>query len=281
MSPTNSNNYITPLAAGCPVIDDHNFQIFNKDWRDPQTGTPILRGHMPRPYSEVPEGQLGPFAAAFPFSIPRSEWADRIEEKDKAQSGLYFAWKQSNMPPLNQNGTNYCWTNGVVTAIQLTRIVNNAPFIEYSSASVAAPIKGYRNQGGWGGEALEYIVENGVLPVSFWPPNAIKKQYDTPESRVERAKHKITEWYELQRRNFDQLMTAMLLDLPVAVGYNWWSHEVCAMRPVKLPGNDKYGIGILNSWGTSYGENGFAVLTESKATPDDAVCPATFNPVNQ
>lgn len=273
-----SRIHLTTISSITPVIDDSNFHNYVTNWRDPQTGTPILRGHTPRPYDQVPEGELGPFASSFPHLIPEDEWDDRIEEKDRTQSGLYFAWKQSGMAPLNQNGTNYCWCNGVVTAIQLTRIVNNAPFIEYSPASVAAPIKGYRNQGGWGGEALDYIVNNGILPAQYWPVNAIKRQYDTPESREERKKHKITEWYELQARNFNQLMTAVLLDFPVAVGYNWWQHEVCAIRPVKI-GIKQYGIGILNSWGISYGDNGYAVLTRSKATPDDAVCPATFNPI--
>lgn len=31
----------------------------------------------------------------------------------------------------------------------------------------------------------------------------------------------ITEWYELEGRNFDEFMT-LLNHIPVAVGYNWW-----------------------------------------------------------
>ncbi len=37
----------------------------------------------------------------------------------------------------------------------------------------------------------------------------------------------------------------------------------------------KYGTRIRNSWGMTYGDRGYAVLSESKSTPDDACCPVS------
>jgi hypothetical protein len=76
----------------------------------------------------------------------------------------------------------------------------------------------------------------------------------------------------LQNRNFDQLATLCLLNVPVPIGLNWWSHEICACDLVVVSANH-FGIRIRNSWGDDYGDHGFAVLSESKATPDDAVAP--------
>ncbi len=152
------------------------------------------------------------------------------------------------------------------------RAMMNEVIVLLSPASVAAPIKGYRNQGGWGGEALEYIVAHGVAPVADWPANAINKQYDNAASQASRQRFTVTEWWDLAPRNFDQLMTCLLLRIPVPIGLNWWHHEVCAIDPVVLsPG--KFGVRFRNSWGDGYGDQGFGVLTESKATPDDAVAP--------
>lgn len=210
-------------------------------------------------------------ARALPNTIPRSEWSTRIQAMEASKSRVSDLLVQAGIPPLDQNGTNYCWTNGVVTCIESNRCANGLPYVKLSPASVAAPIKGYRNQGGWGGEALEYIVANGIATAALWPPNSISRSY-FDGTRENAALHKVTEWYDLNSRNFDQLMTCLLLRIPVAIGLNWWSHEVAAIDPVVVS-PDRYGVRIRNSWGPSYGDNGFAILTEAKATPDDACAP--------
>ena len=76
----------------------------------------------------------------------------------------------------------------------------------------------------------------------------------------------------MQPRNFDQLATCLLSGIPVAIGLNWWSHEVTAMDLVETsPG--VFGVRIWNSWGDGWEDRGMAVLSQSKATPDDAVAP--------
>lgn len=261
--------YSSPITPGTLIIDDSNWHLH----AGPRSPTEDGRGRIPRDWQATPYGFCA-YAKRFDLPlIPRNEWTDRIEEIDRTQSGLLHLWRLSNQKTLDQNGTNYCWCNGVITSMMCLQSINRPPPYEpLSPASVAAPIKGYRNQGGWGGEALEYIVKYGVYPQRLWPANAISKQYKTNEGDTEAANYKVSEWYELENRDFDQLMTLLLLRIPVAVGYNWWGHEVCAIQPVAM-GSGRYGAGILNSWSDSYGDRGYAVLAESKATPDDAVAP--------
>jgi hypothetical protein len=266
------------LRPGELVISDENYLQHARQhlWDNEEKA----RGRIARDLENEPFGSI-PYTA--PFSgptIPRHEWPERIREMTMNKSRLSDIRRAANngkgIPSLNQGRTNYCWAHGPGSAMLLVRAKDNQPFVKLSPASVAAPIKGYRNQGGWGGQALQYIVEHGMASEATWPANSIDRSHFAG-SREDAAKHKVTEWLELARRNFDQLMTCLLRGEPVAIGLNWWRHEVCAVDPVEIsPG--RFGARIWNSWGDSYGTMGEAVLTESKATPDDAVAPQVISP---
>lgn len=265
-------SYQSPLRSLEVVIDDSNAErLCPSDGVTVIDGEIMCRGRMPRDWSKQGFCTMrGSTSLPSSMMIPRSQWTDRVKKMEETESRVSDILLQAGVKSLNQSNTNYCWTNGVVTGIQAMLAMNNALYYLLSSASVAAKIKSYRNQGGWGGDALEYIVENGICSVDLWPANYWQNaKYDTTESRAQRAKNKVTEWYDLRARNFDELFCCLLHRIPVAVGYNWWSHEVCAIDPVVL-GNNQYGIRFRNSWGDSYGDQGFNILAERKATPDDA-----------
>lgn len=255
--------------AGEIIIDDSNYKSHAQDFV--QGGETRLRGRIPRDYAKEPYGSL---EHATPFDlplIPESEWEPRIKEMEQSKSLLSQLMLANNIPSLDQNGTNYCWYNGVVTAIYGVRCLNRLPHVELSPASGAAIITGYRNVGGWGGDALKSNVKIGTAPAKLWPANAIEQRYDTEECRKERMKFRVQEWYDLQSRNIAQLMTCLLLRIPVAVGFNWWGHEVCGIDPVWQ--NGRPAMRIRNSWGASYGHKGFAVLAGNQMIPDDQVAP--------
>jgi len=247
--------------SGRTIITDHNFTDAPK---------PRGNGYIPRDYAEFPEGT---FAAPFNMpTIPREEWPERIEQMDKQKGWIKDHILRAGMKVKNQQQTSYCWINAPVFCNEAVRVSQGDPYVELSPASVGAPIKGYRNVGGWGSQGVQYMTEHGVAPVSLWPANAIDRRYDTAESREERKKYIIDEWLELKARNVDQMATCALLGMPIAIGLNWWSHEVTVVSMAYKNGQFYFEIG--NSWGEGYGEKGYALLTESKARPDDAVVPS-------
>lgn len=228
------------------------------------------RGRVPRDLVKYPFGAT-PFLKTWDGPrIPRSEWVARIQEREARGQRNSQIVRNAKIPSLNQGGTNYCWCNAVITMIDHARAKMGLPYIPLSPASVAAIIKNYRNVGGWGGEAIEYIAAHGVAPQSVWPANAIDRRYDNDESRKLRQMFIIGDWVELPARDFEALMSHLLMDGWAAVGYNWWSHEVFAADPVIAP-SGRPGVRLRNSWADDYGDLGYFILEESKANPDDAV----------
>ena len=253
---------------GIPVIDDRSCLDVVKE---AQTDTWKGRGLIPRDFEQEPFGSL-PFAAPFNLPvIPREEWKERIAEKERTQSGLSHLCDLMGVEVKNQGRTNYCWINAPVHCVEIVRAQQGQPYVELSPASCGAIIKNFQNVGGWGTEGVRYLAEHGAVPTSLWPSNAIDRRYDTPEANAQRAKFQVDEWLELRPRSFEQLVTCVLLNIPVAIGLNWWRHEVTAIDAVVHDG--RVGILINNSWGKNWGRNGRSVLTESKATPDDAIAP--------
>lgn len=263
-------SYITPGLEGRLIIDDANAHLH----ADPNTiPNGMSRGYFPRDYQTFPEGV---FAAPFPMPIiPTSEWAERIKDMTEQKRFPKDHKKAAGFKSLNQNGTNYCWINAPVQCIHYVRAIQGEKHVPLSPASVGAKIKNYKNVGGWGSQGLQYLIDHGVAPQSLWPANAIERKYDTAESQEERKKYIVDEWWELKDRNYEQLVSCLLLGYPVALGLNWWSHEITACS-LAIRGNDPASdtlVDIDNSWGTGYGDDGHALLARNKATPDDAVLP--------
>lgn len=250
--------------SNTPVIGDDNFDRFFE--------AGVGRGYVERDWKNEPFGASG---VAVPMTIPlipRSEWRERIEAIEKSGALVSQMAKRAGVKTKYQASTNYCWANGVVLAVEICEVQQGGKYVELSPASVAAPITGYRNVGGWGTKALVKIVADGVAPASLWPSNAIDSRYDNAASRAARKDHSITEWADVAPRSFDALMTALLMLKPCPAAYMWWQHLVCAVDPVALP-NNEFGVRIWNSHGNQFGDQGLAVLKEGKGTPDECVAP--------
>lgn len=221
-------------------------------------------------------GPAGYGSSALPFPsawlIPRSEWRARIEEQKARGTRLCDLIRKAKLSPLDQGRTNYCWMNAVIGAVEVMRLVQNQRIVRLSAASAAAQIKRFQNVGGWGLEAIKWLVANGCNEVADWPANAIDHRYATAANRAKALAYRVQNWVALQQRNLDQLVSLLLRPdpVPVPVGYLWWEHEVYATHCEWIDGD--LALGIRNSW-LNWGDNGFAVIQGARRFFDDAVAP--------
>lgn len=213
-------------------------------------------------------------ASAFPSEllIPRSDWPAIIQEKEEKKSRTSDLCLAYNLPCKDQQQTNYCWINAPTHSVEIVRLQQNAKMVILSPASAGAPIKGFKNVGGWGKEGLDWIIQYGLVPIEFWPANSINRQYYTAENKAMALKYRITEWIEVVPRNLDQHVSLLLRNIPVPVGLNYWSHEVTDQDAVWLDG--AIAIRFRNSWGMGWGSQGYGIRQGSKMYADDAVAPS-------
>ena len=206
-------------------------------------------------------------------TIPRSQWHERI----KAGQGTFLSdlLKQKGIKAKDQNGRSLCWCYGSVRAIETARAICGLPTLDLSPESVAGPCTHWRDEGGYAAEAFQQLQNAGACESSF-----MDRPYSLSPSRwktgwQENAQlHEAIQWAEIDTR-FDEVITCLLERIPVAAGLDWWGHLVCFLDPVILP-DGSVGVLFQNSWGENWptpGANGFATLTERKATPDGAAAP--------
>lgn len=263
--------YVSNIPSSMPIIDESNAHLYAPDSDITINGKFFGRGlELPRSRAHTFGEGLSEYKGQI---YSRDEIFERIKEREQRGKTMRSIVQKKKIPTSDQNGTNYCWTYGVVTAINCMRAWRNMPYVEFSRESVAAVIKGYRNNGGWGEEALKHIVKYGLMPQNLWPKHYLRDgKYNTEENKKIALNYRVTEFEFLPDRNFLAEMSALCDYNAVAVGFNKWSHEVCSIDPV-IVGSNTLGRMIWNSWTDSYGDKGMAVLTEGYGPADDAVVP--------
>ena len=264
------------------IIDDDNWRQF-VDYR--VDGQMMSKGLVERDYTKNPVGCYSSAPAWSPDAptIPRSEWSDRIKEMERTKSRLSDLRMIGNggrpIPSLDQNGQGYCWAYSTTAAMMMLRLKQGLPYVRLSAHAVGCKVKGFRDQGGWSAQSLDFITKHGVPSVEFWAEKSMSRSHDNERTWENAARHKPTEgWVELSAPiydrdlTFDQVMTCLLSRIPVPSDFNWWGHAVVALDPVEVE-RGSFGIRIWNSWRDSWGTLGMGVLRGSKAIPDNAVAP--------
>lgn len=220
-------------------------------------------------------GKFGSPASPFPKELimDDNEIISRIQEAEERESRLSDVILRANLPSKDQKQTNYCWAFAPAHCLEIARLLQNQEYIDLSAASVAAPIKGYRNQGGAGTEALAYMSDYGIFPTIMWPNAAIDRRYYTQEGKQTALSYRTTEWWELG--NIRELNSYLMLRRGAAsVGYPWWSHEVSVVEPIVLDGviahRDR------NNYGMGYGYKGFFIVRGSRMQFDECIAPAVM-----
>jgi hypothetical protein len=257
--------YASTISPRMVVIDDDTPE---QDLAPPDGFSTGLRLGLRR----TPFGAI-PAAPAFPkeLVIPRADWPGLIEEKERTKTRLRDLAAAAGLPCKDQDGIPYCWIYAPTYCVELIRVVANHAMVPLSAMSAGARIKDFRQVGGWGEEGLSFIVEHGLVPEENWPGHSLDRRLLNPENVALARKYRVTEWYELRPRDLDDLISAVLRNIPVAVGYNWWGHEVTATGAAWVDG--AVALEIRNSWGMGWGEDGYGLLKGKKILADDAVAP--------
>lgn len=237
------------------------------------------RGYVEPDYSLFPDTRMAPPSQM--KLIPQSEWDARIDEQERMQSSLEHLrptmangkWFES----LDQNGQGYCWAHSITGAVIFSRAAAHQPYKRLSAFSVACKVKNFRDEGGWCGLSAKFAREVGIADCDTWPEKSMDRRLDNPATWSNAEQYKVVDdWVDLstpvydQNLAFNQIATCLLLNEPVAVDFNWWSHSVLAIRLVRVEAGS-YGLKILNSWTDDWGTKGTSILRGQRAIPDGAV----------
>ena len=257
-----------PDLGNMPIIDDTLASQLAEQSADEGFG----RGYVERDYSQFGEGFYSPRYTGPVY--PRSQWDDLAKRQDDNQTSPDHWRIKAGQPILDQNGYGYCWAYGTVAAIMTAYAQTGMSIPHLSATSVAALAKNWRDQGGWAGEAIAQIKKTGIAELSVWPEHSMNRSLPgKPEVQESMKKHDVVEFLELPSRQFDVAMSVLLDPInprPITLGLMWWGHLVEGVKAVRIDRRE-WGIKIVNSWRASWGENGCAVLVESKATAHEHV----------
>lgn len=238
-------------------------------------------GTKPRDFTRVPVGSIAgvPAAPDFPL-VPRSEWPDRISQMEREKSRLSDMINDEGIPALNQETLSFCWSYSLGGAGMALRAQMGLPMVMLSPESVAAPVNGFRDGGNYIGRALEQCIRVGMASTEFVPHLAVRESEFRPGWEQDAAKHKVFEYTDLGQKRpqyFDLLMTILFSRFPIPGAHNWWGHSVYAADPVMRKNGSVWIFGMRerNSWGPTYGSNGWFTVDEQYCF-DEAYAPRAF-----
>jgi hypothetical protein len=222
------------------------------------------KGLVVRSFRENP---VGKYCAAFPFAaMANSEIDDRIALMEIEKATLLDV--RGSIPSTDQGSQGYCWAHSTVSAMLLLRAKQGLPYVELSAYSVAAPIKHFKNEGGWCQESMDWITTKGCASSATWPIQSMSRDNVTTAMREESLLYRVTEWYD-GGDDPKLFWTAVAMGFPVVSDFNDWGHSVCT-----IAANRKNNTGLIwNSWGDSWGNKGVGVPQARSCVPNNWMVP--------
>ena len=241
--------------------NDRSEQIHLLEARQIETLGRLDSGLLPEPTEYNAQPVAIPAENLFkPY--PRHEWADRLAEK---QGRNLYTMRRPRLPSRDQRKTNFCWAACVARCAELYFLYTASRPLNLSINSLALPVTGGRNVGGWPTAAIDRLITHGVAAENLWPGSVMRESQADPAWKTSASMHRCIT--HIKCKGFDYQVSAALRDIPLAIPLLWWRHAVCQLELVQL-GKDSWGLGIDNSWGSGWGEDGHGVLEEDNATAD-------------
>lgn len=222
-----------------------------------------LRAGMIGPHE--PGGFRGvPFTSRFDY-LTDAECKEIIEfKKAKAASALDLMIA-AGVPCKDQNGHGYCWAYGAISAVEISRLMQGLPYIEFSPHSVAAGYMRGADRGGWASMAYEWAQEHGIVPDSLWPKHSRNHRlWSQSDIASAAAQYKPLEVVDIEKGDMQAVRTINCLGLACGLGLMWWGHLLCFLE---VDWDPKLGWLYLerNSHTSRYGNDGYAWHTERSA----------------
>lgn len=225
-------------------------------------GEPRKLGCLPR---VAAVGSIVPvFGQCVPL-IPRSQW--------KPTSLRHFVRRI-----MDQNGQAACNAFASAQCVEICRAIAGQLHVALSPGSLYGRINGGRDQGSVLGDALRELIERGICPETTIGPLQWQPRRWPADWESEAKRYAILESYDCP--TFDAIASAVQLGFVVdygvmtgrafEVGSDGWvadqrgsggGHALCGIGLAKK--NGQWGIETANSWGTAWGDQGFAVVPES------------------
>lgn len=232
----------------------------------------FAKGYVERSYVDVPE-----FSVFNEFSgprLPRHEWKDRIDYLNELQIQPYH-WHKHEQTIMNQRAYPYCWAYGTVGAVKTAYSIQGAGHIDLNAFALAYRIKNGARRGGFAVEACKGIQKWGVPTHKSLPEFTHTTSWDR-KVQAEADLHKLVEFEELGRRDFDGVVSALIgpRPSPTTVAFSWWKHLVLAVG-VTYDRHGEFGLIIANSWGKRWSGGGkgggYGIIWGEKAVPFESV----------
>lgn len=263
-------SYSTDLGSNPFIIDDSNADKLVTEWREEGYSF----GMTQRDYRSIPFGSASkPASYQYQFESNRQKLIDRIKRADDLEATPDHWRIKGEVPILDQNGYGYCWCYATIGAVMTCYAMTGRKSPILNPFMTAWIGKNFRDQGGWGEEALRYIEQLGIVEAEYWPEHSTDRSLIQNENvKTSAAKHKVTQSLELPPNEILALVSVLtdpVMPRPVVLGLPWWGHEVYGVRAGYKDG--QFLVKIANSWKFTWGEQGCAWLTEKKATAAEQI----------